>query len=389
MKTNVFLAIAFFFSLAVRGQVGINNQSPKATLDITAKTTDGSRPEGVIIPRLTGNQIQSGNAQYGSDQKGIIIYATAAVSSPDTKTANITAEGYYYFDGSIWKKITGGGASSGSWSTTGSSGIDPSVNFIGSTNAGGHLMFKVGGHRAGIVMDSMSAGNTAIGFGAINLKSNAHKTTGENTAFGYEALRSITGNSSGGGGGNTAFGYQALSGNTTGSENTAIGRFAGANITTGSKNIVIGTGQNVTSVSGSNQLNIGGAIFGTGLSGNAAAPAGNIGIGTAAPASKLEINGAATNTSAYNAGSSTTIDFSKSNLAFTSASAGNFTLQNIKDGGTYTLNVRGATSGTSAFTATGFTFKYVNNNATIANTETLYTFVTISSTVYVYCARGL
>ncbi|WP_294207375.1 hypothetical protein [uncultured Chryseobacterium sp.] len=387
MKTNVFLVITFFLSLAVRGQVGINNQSPKATLDITAKTTDGSRPEGMLAPRLTGNQIQLGNAQYGSDQKGTIIYATAAVSSPDSKTANMTAEGYYYFDGSAWQKMIGGGSSSGSssgsWSTTGSSGIDPSVNFIGSTNSGGHLMFKVGGHRAGIIMDSLSNANTAIGFSSLNLGGNSYKTTTENTAFGDRALAKNSGNR------NTAFGASTLSGNTTGSENTAIGRFAGANITTGSKNIVIGTNQTVASASGSNQLNIGGALFGTGLTGDAAAPAGNIGIGTAAPASKLEINGAATNTSAYNAGNSTTIDFSKSNLAFTSASAGNFTLQNIKDGGTYTLNVRGATSGTSAFTATGFTFKYVNNNATVANTETLYTFVTISSTVYVYCARGL
>ncbi|WP_295233128.1 hypothetical protein [uncultured Chryseobacterium sp.] len=387
MKTNVFLVITFFLSLAVRGQVGINNQSPKATLDITAKTTDGSRPEGMLAPRLTGNQIQLGNAQYGSDQKGTIIYATAAVSSPDSKTANMTAEGYYYFDGSAWQKMIGGGSSSGSssgsWSTTGSSGIDPSVNFIGSTNSGGHLMFKVGGHRAGIIMDSLSNANTAIGFSSLNLGGNSYKTTTENTAFGDRALAKNSGNR------NTAFGASTLSGNTTGSENTAIGRFAGANITTGSKNIVIGTNQTVASASGSNQLNIGGALFGTGLTGDAAAPAGNIGIGTAAPASKLEINGAATNTSAYNAGNSTTIDFSKSNLAFTSASAGNFTLQNIKDGGTYTLNVRGATSGTSSFTATGFTFKYVNNNATVANTETLYTFVTISSTVYVYCARGL
>ncbi|WP_294274677.1 hypothetical protein [uncultured Chryseobacterium sp.] len=387
MKTNVFLVITFFLSLAVRGQVGINNQSPKATLDITAKTTDGSRPEGMLAPRLTGNQIQLGNAQYGSDQKGTIIYATAAVSSPDSKTANMTAEGYYYFDGSAWQKMIGGGSSSGSssgsWSTTGSSGIDPSVNFIGSTNSGGHLMFKVGGHRAGIIMDSLSNANTAIGFSSLNLGGNSYKTTTENTAFGDRALAKNSGNR------NTAFGASTLSGNTTGSENTAIGRFAGANITTGSKNIVIGTNQTVASASSSNQLNIGGALFGTGLTGDAAAPAGNIGIGTAAPASKLEINGAATNTSAYNAGNSTTIDFSKSNLAFTSASAGNFTLQNIKDGGTYTLNVRGATSGTSAFTATGFTFKYVNNNATVANTETLYTFVTISSTVYVYCARGL
>lgn len=116
---------------------------------------------------------------------------------------------------------------------------------------------------------------------------------------------------------------------------------------------------------------------------------GKVGIGNISPTSKLEVDGSSTNKSAYNAGSSNIIDFSKSNLAYTSASAGAFTLNNIKDGGTYTLSVRGTTSGNSNFTSSGFTFKSVNNNTTIANTHTLYTFLVIGDIVYVYCVRGL
>ncbi len=97
-----------FISLIIKAQVGINNTSPKATLDITAKTTDGSKPEGLIAPRLTGDQIQSGT--YGSAQLGAIIYATAAASAPTAVTANITSSGYYYFDGSAWQKMTGAAA---------------------------------------------------------------------------------------------------------------------------------------------------------------------------------------------------------------------------------------------------------------------------------------
>ncbi len=103
---NMITAVVLIFSTTVNAQVGINTTSPKATLDITAKTTDGSKPEGLIAPKLTGNQIQAGDAQYGTAQKGTIVYATAAATSPSTKTANITAEGYYYFDGSAWQKIT-------------------------------------------------------------------------------------------------------------------------------------------------------------------------------------------------------------------------------------------------------------------------------------------
>ncbi|WP_345208634.1 hypothetical protein [Chryseobacterium ginsengisoli] len=89
-------------------QVGINNTDPKATLDITAKTTDASKPEGLIAPRLTGDQIRNKNAQYDTAQIGAIIYATTADSFPTGKTVNITAPGYYYFDGIAWQKINTG-----------------------------------------------------------------------------------------------------------------------------------------------------------------------------------------------------------------------------------------------------------------------------------------
>ena len=86
-------------------QIGINTDNPSSTLDVSAKTTDGSRPEGLLAPRLTGDQIKAGDTQYTTDQKGNIIYATSAVSTASAKTINITEEGYYFFDGNIWQKI--------------------------------------------------------------------------------------------------------------------------------------------------------------------------------------------------------------------------------------------------------------------------------------------
>ncbi len=56
MKKNLIISgLLLLFSHAANSQVGINNISPKATLDITAKTTDGTKPEGVIAPRLSGD----------------------------------------------------------------------------------------------------------------------------------------------------------------------------------------------------------------------------------------------------------------------------------------------------------------------------------------------
>jgi len=105
---NIITVAVLFISLNLFAQVGINNTSPKATLDISPKTTDGSKPEGLIIPQLDGNSLKT--ASYGTSQKGVIVYAKSVASPTDTKTVNVTAEGYYYFDGSVWQKMAGAAA---------------------------------------------------------------------------------------------------------------------------------------------------------------------------------------------------------------------------------------------------------------------------------------
>lgn len=104
----------------------------------------------------------------------------------------------------------------------------------------------------------------------------------------------------------------------------------------------------------------------------------------------LIVDGAAYSNTAFDAGSATTINFQQSNLAYTNANPQNtFTLQNLKDGGTYTLSVRGASAGTASFSATGYSFKSTSNGKTIANTHTLYTFLVIGNIVYVNMCTGL
>lgn len=126
---KLFFTTSMLLSIAAYSQVGVNTDTPKGTLDVTAKKTDGTTAEGFIAPRLTGDQIKAADAQYGTAQKGIIIYATAAVGTSSTKTANITSEGYYYFDGSLWQKVSG--AASG-WGLTGNTGTTASTAAIGS-----------------------------------------------------------------------------------------------------------------------------------------------------------------------------------------------------------------------------------------------------------------
>ncbi|BFO67467.1 hypothetical protein [Chryseobacterium sp. KCF3-3] len=104
-QTLLLLGVSMMLTLTVKAQVGVNNTSPKATLDITAKTTDGTAPEGFIGPRLTGDQIKAADAQYTAVHTGMMIYATAAVTTASAKTVNMTAPGYYVFDGTVWNKV--------------------------------------------------------------------------------------------------------------------------------------------------------------------------------------------------------------------------------------------------------------------------------------------
>ena len=109
--------------------------------------------------------------------------------------------------------------------------------------------------------------------------------------------------------------------------------------------------------------------------------------GTQTIAGQKSFKAAVTNSVAFNAGSGTTIDFSQSNLAYTTASPGAFILTNMKDGGTYTLAVQGTTSGTSIFaasnlTGTALTPVNVGSYPTISGKQTVYTFVVMGNTFY-------
>jgi hypothetical protein len=79
--------------------------NPKATLDITAKTDGTSAAEGLMIPRLTGDQIQTMTASIQPGTESLMIYATAVPASPTAKVSKITQPGYYFWNGNGWESM--------------------------------------------------------------------------------------------------------------------------------------------------------------------------------------------------------------------------------------------------------------------------------------------
>lgn len=112
MKRIMITLCVLGFALTAKAQVGVNTTDPKATLDVVGKTTDGTIPDGIMAPRITGDELHNkdngSNDAYGLSQKGALVYVTKAASDANLidETINVNAIGYYYFDGNIWKAIS-------------------------------------------------------------------------------------------------------------------------------------------------------------------------------------------------------------------------------------------------------------------------------------------
>ncbi len=87
------------FSSLLFAQTGINTESPKATLDVTAKK-DILTIAGLLPPRLTQAELTAkGNTLYGKDQDGAIIYITDANGGDKlSQREYIESKGLYIFD---------------------------------------------------------------------------------------------------------------------------------------------------------------------------------------------------------------------------------------------------------------------------------------------------
>lgn len=89
------IILTLMLSFLMKAQVGINTQSPAATLDVTHKS--GS-PAGIIAPRVTADELINNDANYGANQNGAIVFVTdLATGSPTVKTKDINMPGYYFF----------------------------------------------------------------------------------------------------------------------------------------------------------------------------------------------------------------------------------------------------------------------------------------------------
>lgn len=108
---NSFLVTILSFAVTLTGlstvsaQVGVNTPAPTSTMDIIAKNATGTTTnvDGLLVPRVDRQRAQSMTGIPTST----MIYINSVATGTQTGTAvNIDAVGYYFYNGTVWAKLT-------------------------------------------------------------------------------------------------------------------------------------------------------------------------------------------------------------------------------------------------------------------------------------------
>ena len=113
LKKQLLTALFVAAGLMSFAQVGVGTTTPTTTLDVVGDAATATSLDGITAPRLTGDQLSA--KTYTATETGALVYVTAADTTPTGQTINVTAAGYYYFDGSVWNHWSlgaGGGGTS-------------------------------------------------------------------------------------------------------------------------------------------------------------------------------------------------------------------------------------------------------------------------------------
>lgn len=338
---KTFISIVLLAAASIQAQVGINTQTPNATLDVQGKASTTTIPDGIIAPRISKQQLAAKtDATYTPAQTAAIVYVnditapTGTVPSL-TEVAEVTAVGYYYFNGTMWKAISGVAAvDKNIYADDGDLSSNRTVNQAGKTLAftGGTTTnaFSVNGSSLSVdaLNDRVGIGTTApltkLHVVAQTMQGNRYNLIDAPSSTNQYALLALRNTSPLATGNYSLLGF-TNDGPTSGGANWGIGSIrTGASVTTGAEE----------------DFYIGNSLGGSLIERFRINSAGNVGIGTSLPQRILHVNANAN-----------PIRFE--NLPILPASTASSGLVIAANGDIYKNNTSGATVDTSIYAGDG------------------------------------
>lgn len=107
MKKTLILAgiLVVGYASAQQGNIGVNQETPKATLqiDVSATNLTNDTNQGIIIPKLTKTRV----AAIADTKlvKGTLVFVEGtSYNGVNRKVSQITSDGFYHYDGTSWIK---------------------------------------------------------------------------------------------------------------------------------------------------------------------------------------------------------------------------------------------------------------------------------------------
>lgn len=170
MKKNYFSTVLLLFSLSLTAQVGIGTTNPNTSSMLDIESTD----KGLLVPRV---------ALVATNIAAPVVTPATSLLVYNTATFGDVTPGYYYWGGTSWVRLQSGNSSD--WTTTGNIGINPAINFIGTTTAADFITRTNNIERMRIT----PAGNVGIGVTnpAYSLELNSTFGYGNGTAGSYRS----------------------------------------------------------------------------------------------------------------------------------------------------------------------------------------------------------
>jgi len=251
------LFFIIFTSMSAFAQVGVNTNSPKATLDLVAKdakSTTVTTPAGVLVPRVS--RLRAFN--MSNVENSTIIYVDDISDGQAIgATAEVNKIGFYFYKGGKWNKITN---VSNIYNTDGVLTENRTIKLEDKT-----LTFK-GTAAEFFTLERSNTGTNSAPYLALK-RNNSSEVDKDIAVASGQALGALTFS------GNSGSGY---AGNPLG--RTGIQAYAAEDFTStaGGTNLILTTVSNGTTTSSTRMT----------ISEN-----GNIGMGTSTPQKKLHVSG--------------------------------------------------------------------------------------------------